>query len=218
VISSLPAVPNTSQAGILTVAMLFFLKETYPVVLLERKAARLRKSTGNPNLRSAFTLDVSPSELFKRTFFRPTKMLMSPIVFLLSTHMAFVYGVLYLIFTTIPVVFTETYGFSGGTAGLAYLGLGIGMCLGLLVFGFSSDKLMQRLSAENGGVMKPEYRFPPMIPASVLIPAGVFIYGWTAKYGIQWSVPIIGTGVMGAGLIGTFVSYDRFVMFHFLQY
>jgi predicted MFS family arabinose efflux permease len=208
--------PNMSQAGILTVAMLVFLKETYPVVLLERKAARLRKSTGNPNLRSALTLDLSPAELFRRTFFRPVKMLMSQIVLLLSAYMALVYGILYLLFTTISQVFTETYDFSRGTDGLAYLGLGIGMMVGLGAFGFTSDKIMQRLSAKNGGVMKLEYRFLPMIPASILIPAGLLVYGWTARYGVQWSVPIIGTGVMGAGMIGIFVSYKRFVIFFFL--
>lgn len=133
-------------------------------------------------------------------------MLISPIVLLLSTYMAFVYGLLYLLFTTISEVFIGTYGFSQGISGLAFLGLGIGMMFGLVAFGLASDKLMKRMTAKNGGVMKPEFRFPPMIPASFLIPAGLFLYGWTAKYGVQWIVPIIGTGLVGAGLIGAFVS------------
>jgi predicted MFS family arabinose efflux permease len=186
--------------------MLVFLKETYPIVLLERKAARLRKSTGNPNLRSSMTLQISPAALFKRTLFRPIRMFLSPIVLTLSTYMAFVYGLLYLLFTTITEVFINTYGFSQGVSGLAYLGLGIGMMLGLVSFGITSDKLIKRLSAKNGGVSKPEFRIPPMIPAAFLIPAGFFLYGWTAKYAVQWIVPIIGTGLIGCGLIGSFVS------------
>jgi hypothetical protein len=34
----------------------------------------------------------------------------------------FIYGLLYLFFTTIPSVFTQKYGFSVGLSGLAYLG------------------------------------------------------------------------------------------------
>ncbi|TVY82541.1 Efflux pump radE [Lachnellula suecica] len=199
-------------AGILTIMMFIFLKETYPVALLEQKAARLRKSTGNPNLRSALTLDLPPRELFKRTIFRPIKMFLSPIVLLLSTYMAFVYGILYLLFTTITDVFIDTYGFSQGTSGLAYLGLGIGMFAGLIAFGIGSDKLIKTLSAKNGGVMKPEFRFPPMIPASFFVPAGLLLYGWTAKYGVFWIVPIIGTGLVGTGLIGSFMPISTYLI------
>ena len=120
--------------------------------------------------------------------------------------MAFVYGLLYLLFTTITEVFIDTYGFSQGASGLAYLGLGVGMLMGLVAFGMTSDKLIKRLSARNGGVSKPEFRLPPMIPAAILIPAGFFLYGWTAKNAVQWIVPIIGTGFVGTGLIGSFVG------------
>ncbi|TVY31977.1 Efflux pump [Lachnellula occidentalis] len=196
----------------LTVAMFIFLRETYPVVLLERKAARLRKSTGNLNLKSSLALEVSPSELFKRTIVRPIKMFISPIVLLLSIYMAFVYGILYLLLTTLTQVFTETYGFSRGISGLSYLGLGIGMIIGLVGFSLTSDKRMQRLAAGNGGVMKPEYRFPPMIPASFLIPAGLFIYGWTAEYAIHWIVPIMGMGLVGLGIMGTNMPISAYLI------
>ncbi|KAH6672043.1 multidrug resistance protein [Halenospora varia] len=202
----------TIVAGVLSIAMFLFLNETYPVILLEKKAARLRKETGNTNLRSALTMDIPPAELFKRTIFRPIRMLLSPIVFLLSTYMAFVYGLLYLLFTTISGVFIGTYGFSQGISGLAFLGLGIGMMVGLVSFGLVSDKLMKKMTAKNGGKMKPEYRFPPMIPASFLIPIGLFLYGWTAKFGVQWVVPIIGTGFVGAGLIGAFMPISTYLI------
>jgi hypothetical protein len=188
--------------------MVIFLSETYPPVLLERKAAALRKSTGNPHYRSILERDLPHRELFKRTIFRPLRMLVSPIVFLLSLYMAFVYGLLYLLFTTISEVFVSIYGFSQGISGLAFLGLGFGMMAGLVAFGIVSDKLLKSMTAKNGGEMKPEYRFPPMFLAGVLIPAGFFIYGWTARYAVQWVVPIIGTAFVGAGLIGSFVSRE----------
>lgn len=89
-------------------------------------------------------------------------LLFSPIVLSLSVYMALVYGILYLIFTTITEVFEGEYNFSSGSVGLTYLGIGIGCLGGVLVFGIASDKIMKHMSAK--GEMKAEYRLPPMIP------------------------------------------------------
>jgi uncharacterized membrane protein YczE len=187
--------------------MIIFLRETYSGALLNSKAKRLRIETGNPKLRSAEDAGLEPAELFKVSIFRPIKLLLfSPIVLSLSVYIAFVYSILYLLFTTITSVFTDTYHFSEGLAGLAYLGIGIGMFLGVFIVGAFSDKLLKRLTAANHGVVKPEYRLPPMVIAGLVLPMGLFLYGWTAEYKVHWIVPIIGTGLIGLGLIGSFVS------------
>jgi multidrug resistance protein len=106
------------QAGAVAVAGLFLLRESYPQVLLAHKAACLRKETGNQNLRSKFQNTGSPGTLFWRAISRPLKLLTySPIVFILSTYGAIVYGYLYLLFTTVPRVYEEVYGFSQGSVG-----------------------------------------------------------------------------------------------------
>ena len=70
-----------------TISSLFSLRESYAYVLLDRKAKRLRKETGNLNLRSVLDTGRSPKELFLFSIVRPTKMLfLSPIVFLLSLY------------------------------------------------------------------------------------------------------------------------------------
>jgi hypothetical protein len=187
--------------------MFLFLRETYAVRILDLKAKRLRKETGNPNLRSKMDSGLSPRDLFARSIVRPIKMLLfSPIVFLLSLYMAVVYGYLYLLFTTISGVFEKTYHFSQGSVGLTFLGLGIGMFLGLFAAGATSDLGVKILTKRNNGVYKPEFRLPLMIPAALLIPVGLFIYGWTARASVHWIVPIIGTSFVGMGLITTFVS------------
>jgi hypothetical protein len=43
-----------------------------------------------------------------------------------SIFTAISYGYLYLLFTTFPTVFHVQYGFSTGTVGLSYIGLGVG--------------------------------------------------------------------------------------------
>lgn len=47
----------------------------------------------------------------------------APIVALLCIYAAFVYGLLYLLLTTITPTFVSVYDFSLGSAGLAYIGL-----------------------------------------------------------------------------------------------
>lgn len=97
-------------------------------------------------------------------------LIFSPIVLALSTFMAVVYGYLYLLFTTITVVFEDGYHFSQGTVGLTYLGIGLGSLVGVFVFGIASDRIVKAKSIS--GVMKPEYRLPPMIPGSFAVPVG----------------------------------------------
>ena len=147
------------------------LRETYPPLLLERKAKKLRKETGNQEFRSKLASDLSPGNLFKLSIVRPLKLLcLSPIVLALSTFMAVVYGYLYLLFTTLTAVFEGVYHFSAGNVGLTYLGIGLGSFIGLFIFGIASDRIMKAKSAS--GEMKPEYRLPPMIPGAWVIPIG----------------------------------------------
>ncbi|KAL8768282.1 MAG: hypothetical protein Q9209_005421 [Squamulea sp. 1 TL-2023] len=201
----------TIVAGAITIFAFIFLKETYPPVLLERKAKRLRQETGNSNLKSKLGSDLSKKERFKLAIVRPLKLLvLSPIVLALSIFMAVVYGYLYLLFTTITEVFESTYHFSSGAVGLTFLGIGIGSLLGLFVFGAASDRIVKHKS--KNGEMKPEYRLPPMIPGAFIIPIGLFLYGWTAHYHVHWIVPIIGTGCVGLGLLATFMPVSTYLV------
>lgn len=137
-------------------------------------------------------------------------LLLSPIVLSLSIYMAVVYGYLYLLFTTLTMVFEGTYHFSQGAVGLAFLGIGIGSLFGLVIFGALSDRTVKRLAAK--GEMKPEYRLPPLIPGSLIIPVGLFWYGWSAHAAIHWIMPIIGTLFVGLGLMATFMPIQTYLV------
>jgi MFS family permease len=194
------------QAAVVTIAFFFLLRETYASTILQKKTNRLRKDTGNPDLRSKLDSGLTALQTFKTSIIRPLKMLcLSPIVMILSLMMAFTYGILYLLFTTITEVFEGDYGFSGGIVGLTYLGIGIGLFLGLGFFGTMSDRGLKK-KKEAGLEMKPEHRLPLLIPGVFCVPIGLFIYGWTVKFHIFWFVPIFGTAFVGIGLIATFVS------------
>ncbi|KAL2215106.1 putative MFS multidrug transporter [Thermoascus aurantiacus ATCC 26904] len=199
-------------AGAVTVVCFLFLRESYAYTILDRKTKRLREETGNPNLRSALDSGRSAKDLFLFSIVRPTKMLFrSPIVFLLSLYVAVVYGYLYLLFTTLTAVFEGQYGFSQGSVGLAYLGIGVGSIIGLFIVGSVSDRLLKYLSEKNG-TSKPEFRLPPMIPGTFFIPLALFWYGWTADKHLHWILPIIGTAFLGVGMLLVFMTVSTYLV------
>ncbi|KAI1127652.1 major facilitator superfamily domain-containing protein [Nemania abortiva] len=211
-------------AGSLTLISFFALHETYPVVILERKAARMRKQTGNQALRSKLAPagDMSAPQHFLRSILRPTKMLiLSPIVLFLALYSGLAYGYQYLMLSTFTYVFERRYGFSTGVSGLSFLGLGVGSVLGLIIGPLSDRFIMPNVEAVDGvsGVSrKPEARLIPLAYTALFIPAGLFLYGWTVEYEIHWIVPIIGTGFLGFGILSVFFcvtiySVDAFQLY-----
>ncbi|KAF2094124.1 putative MFS multidrug transporter [Rhizodiscina lignyota] len=201
-------------AGTFCIVAFFLMRETYGPVILARKAAKLRKETGNPNLRSKFDTGETTMNRFKRSIVRPSKLLLlSPIVLSLSTYTALVYGILYLLFTTFTFVFQGQYGFSEGVTGLVYIALGIGMLLGLAIMGPVSDGVIK--SKQRRGIpLRPEDRLPLFLtlPGALCIPSGLFIYGWTTQYHIHWIVPLIGTCFVGIGLLTVFMTIQTYLV------
>lgn len=206
-------------AGAITIMAFVFMRETYAYTILDNKTKKLRKETGNPKLRSALAKEITTKELFSMAMVRPTKMLLfAPIVTLLSLYMALVYGYLYLLFTSMPTLFVKEYHFSSGSVGLAYLGLGMGSLIGLIISGATSDPLVNYLTKKNGGERKPEYRLPLMAAACLMVPAGLFIFGWTAEKRTHWIVPIIGTSLLGLGMIIVFMCISVYLVDAYIEY
>ena len=199
---------QTIVSGVVLLLGAGFLRETYPVVILQRKTQRRIQETGNANLISALQDPIPRAEVFRRAIVRPPKIFFfSPIVSLLSIYIAVLFAYLYIFVTTFPVIFQQQYHFSIGTSGLTYLGLAFGCLTGLIIAGKTSDMLYRRLTARNHGVSKPEYRLPPLMLSSPLVATAFFWYGWSAHAKTHWIVPIIGTSFFGMGMMPAFVSH-----------
>ena len=99
------------------------------------------------------------------------------------------------------------YHFKTGSIGLTFIPLGLGMIFALLIMGTATDRIIKGKQA-RGETVVPEDRIPIAIvlPAALLLPAGLFIYGWTTRYAVHWIVPMIGTCLVGIGLLIIFVS------------
>lgn len=74
----------------------------------------------------------------------------NPIVMIISLYLALLYGVTYLLITSIPVVFHEAYGWREGMLGLALLGIGLGGLVALFFTGRYSDRIYVRRREKLG--------------------------------------------------------------------
>ncbi|OQD60461.1 hypothetical protein PENPOL_c023G02237 [Penicillium polonicum] len=187
-------------SGIITAATFALMRETNATILLSRRVEQLRKETGNLDLVAAGASNLTPKQMLLRAIIRPLKLLIfSPIVLLISLYTGHMFGIVFLLFTTFPAVFHGVYGFDEGISGLAYLGLGIGMFSGLVLFSVLSDKLLGQ--KQGGAVAAPEQRLILMKWFGPITPLGCFMYGWSAYYHTRWTVPIIGTAIIGIGCL-----------------
>lgn len=196
---------STCIAAILIQIMGFFLlQETYAAEILRRKKVDLIKQTGNKELHTEFeTPNRKLSKHLASAFERPFRLLLTqPIVQILALYIGYVYGVLYLVLASFPTVWTgpdSIYRQSVGIGGLNYISLGVGFFIGTQIAAISADRIYKRLKSQNDGVGRSEFRVPLMVPGSILVPIGLFIYGWSAQARTHWIVPNIGTAIFAAG-------------------
>ncbi|KAF2472292.1 MFS general substrate transporter [Lindgomyces ingoldianus] len=212
-------------AGVtITSGIILMGRETNAIVLIDRKTARLRKELNRPELRNILTHkqdanSLRTSVILRRGMYRPLKLLFtSPIVFILSLYVSFVFGLLFLLFTTITQVYIQTYGWSPELCGLAYLGVGLGFFLGIIFVAKTSDATIIRLTKKNNGVYEPEMRLPTCVFFGFLIPISFFWYGWATDKQAHWIVPIIGLLPFGFGMMGIFAPIQTYLIDSFPQY
>lgn len=200
--------------GVIQIMGLFFLKETYPPTLLLAKAKKLRKDTGNAALHTEFEHpERTLANTMKRSLIRPFKLLgTQPIVQALAIYMAYLYGLMYLVLSTFPGLWENQYHESIGIGGLNYISLGVGFFLGTQICAPVNDRIYRRLKAKNDNVGRPEFRTPLMIPGSLLVPSGLFIYGWCSQYHTHWIGPNIGAALFAAGVIIGFQCIQTYLV------
>lgn len=187
--------------GAVQVLGLPFFRETYAPVVLQRRCKRLRKSTKNSDLYTQHD-SVSLPQLLRTSLIRPFKLLgTQPIVQVWSLYCAYLYGILYLLIATFPTVWTEYYGESVSIGSLNYVSLFVGMGIASQLGTRLADRYYRKLCDENGGQGRPEFRLPVLTLGALLVPVGLFWYGWSARPSIHWIMPNIGAAIYGAGTV-----------------
>ncbi|KAK1516554.1 hypothetical protein CABS01_06521 [Colletotrichum abscissum] len=78
--------------------------------------------------------------------------------------------------------------------------------------------LKNKGQGENGDGSEPEFRLPPAMFGSILVPVGIFMFGWSMYPWVHWIVPIVGTAMFGAGNILLFTGIWTFLVEAYPRY
>ena len=188
--------------GVIGILGVIFIPETYGPVLLIRKASHLSKIDGKVYISVLEETQgkKKPSEVFKRALIRPWVLLFrEPIVLVASLYMAIIYGTVYMFLAAMPIVYNEDRGWDEGIGGLAFLGITVGIILGLAYAIYDNNGRYMKLSLAK--TANAESRLPPAIVGATALPVGFFAFAWTNYPSIHWSVSIILSTPFGIGCV-----------------
>ena len=195
------------------ISLLFFLPETSASNILLRRAQRLRKMTGNPNLKSQSEIDqeqMSVNEVVIGNLWRPVQInALDPAVLFTSLYTALMYSIFYSFFEVFPLVYatgnpgtaTHGYGMNAGEIGLIFLSISVGVSIAIVMYLYYLRYVFEP-EILTKGLGQPERRLIPALPASLLLPVGLFIFAWTGNSSpkIHWIVPTIGVVIFTVGI------------------
>jgi hypothetical protein len=127
-----------------------------------------------------------------------------PVVFSFSLWVSFSWGVLFLQFIAIPLVFTTQYNFTVEQNGAVFAAVSIGSIIATLISVYQ-EKLALRFIKDPENYT-PERRLYLSCVQSVLMPAGLFWFGWTASPSIPWIVPTIAIACATIGIYSIYLA------------
>ncbi|CAN8101015.1 unnamed protein product [Discula destructiva] len=206
---------SVALALVLEVLFLLLFRETYKIPILKRKAARLRKETGNQALRSAFDLKggIHSWKLIWDSAMRPLLVFKSSFVLqILAIYGSFLFSYFYVVSTTLPSILQNMYGFTPVEIGFTFITFSIGSSFGVAIVNFWLDRIYIRLRDANGGVGLPEYRLPLVVAGSMVFPFTIALYGWAAQLQLHVSVLLLSIGFMGTFLMMSFIPLMAYVV------
>ncbi|KAF7561020.1 hypothetical protein G7046_g3146 [Stylonectria norvegica] len=210
---------STSIAAVgIQIVGLVWLRESHPGTLLRWKRNRLFKESGNEKLHTGGKVE-TPLRKFGNSLVRPTRMLTTqPIIMVIAVYMAYLFGTMYLILSTFPLVWSERYDESKSVGGLNYLSIAIGSFGGIFLCFFFVDRIYRNLKAKNGGVGRPEFRTPAMFIGSITVTIGLFWYGWSVQARLHWIMPNIGIIFFSAGTMACLQGMQTFIVDSYSTY
>jgi hypothetical protein len=203
-------------AGVMLIVAGCLVPETYPPVLLRKRAARLSKLKGKV-YRSRTDIDqgkVSLGEAFSTGLKRPWVLLFSePIVLLLSLYHAIIYGILYMLFGAFPIVYRQGRGWNEGISGLPFVAVAVGVVLAIAyVIIFDNKMYMKKVVASGVGYTTPEARLPMCIVGGIALPIGLFWFAWTNSPSLPWAASVVGSIPFGFGMVLIFLSIMNYLI------
>lgn len=231
-------------SGLNTLLLVFFSQETYAPVIQRKLGYRIkypqtdasglssrfspRRIAHNLGWMSAMVSRAEASDAFYKAFTRPPRLLFgNPVAFLTCVYYSYLYSIIYMFLIGTPMLFGPppfkvpglfSYEWPRGTLALAYVGSAIGFGSAALTAATQQDRIYKYLARKNGDNGQPEYRFVLTQIGSILLPIGLFIFGWTAQAQTHWIGPAIGQTILSFGCMLAFNSIQNFLVDAFFPY
>jgi MFS family permease len=197
--------------GIVWIVGCCLVPETYGPVLLRKMARDLSEKSGKSyiSVMEKKTVNATVAGVFATAIQRPWVLLFrEPIVLIASAYMAILYGTIYMFLGAFPIVYQEYRGWDEGIGGLAFLGLAVGMLIGLAYSIIDDKKRYLKL----GKGAPPEARLPLGIVGAIALPIGMFGFAWTNYLSIHWSASIILSAPFGFGTVLVFLCCINYLL------
>ncbi|KAF8458193.1 major facilitator superfamily domain-containing protein [Kalaharituber pfeilii] len=201
-------------SGVMLASLYLWVPETYHPIVLRMKALALRSSTGDSRYWAPVERSTkSIAKTVALSCLRPWQLLwFEPMVLFLCLLTSVLLGILYLFFQAFPLVFSSVHHMDLQSIGLTFLGLFVGVVIGILTDPLWRQIYFHLVSRNHPRPSQPEYRLPPAILGSILVPMGMFWFGFTTYPSIHWIVPIMGSVLFGAGTLLCFSGVFTFLV------
>lgn len=207
---------NMAFAGAMTILM-GLVPETYAPMILKKRAAKLRKETGDPNI-------VTEQEKYKLTFreiartslIRPITMIMTePVLDLMCMYIVLIYAMLYAFFFAYPVIFGDLYSYNDGQIGLMFIPILIGAGFSLLI-----TPLIERQFKNicHNRDPTPEDRLIAALIGAPFIPIAYFLLGATSFKHIIWVGPASSGIAFGFGMVLCYYAVNNYIIDAYHKY
>ncbi|KAH7370005.1 major facilitator superfamily domain-containing protein [Rhexocercosporidium sp. MPI-PUGE-AT-0058] len=189
------------------------MQETYAPVILQRKAAKMRKETGDDRWWCRYDQRSSLFQMLKVNLSRPFILSFTePILWFWNAYIAIIYGILYLCFVAYPLIYTGLRGWSLGFTGLAFIGIGVGTMLAIVTEPLARRVVNSHKKDPETGRVYPEASISIVCFASILCPIGQLWFSWTSvPITIHWIWPILAGVPFGAGNCLVFIYASNYI-------
>ncbi|MCJ1406787.1 hypothetical protein MMC19_000856 [Ptychographa xylographoides] len=221
------------SCGLCITAVIIFFKETRGSVLLSRRAQLLNKwyesrehagyygfnmpadldgiKPQSQRIRWKVKSDEDRESLAKMigiSLYRPFHLLATEsVVFFFSLWVAFSWAVLYLTFSSIPLVFTTNHNFDLQQNGAVFAALCIGSILSTIL-SIYQEKIARYYGKSSN---TPEDRLYFSCVESALLPIGLFWFGWTSFSHIPWIVPTMAIACATMGIFSIYLAVFNYL-------
>ena len=125
-----------------------------------------------------------------------------PVVFFFSLWVSFSWAVLYLQFSSVPLIFRTNHNFTIEQTGAVFTSMCVGTIL-ILIISIYQDRIAMRFGKHS---TSPEARLHFVCVESVLLPVGLFWFGWSSFPSVHWIVPALAVGCATMGIFSIYLA------------